>query len=38
MVIKYYLLHLQMSDDMTQPHKKALSQPLIVELNLLIVF
>jgi len=33
-----HLLHLQMGDDMTQPHKKALSKPFIGELNLLIVF
>jgi len=32
------MLHLQMGDDITQPHLKALSRPLIVELNLLIVF
>ena len=35
-LIDYYLLHLQMSDDMTQPHKKALSQSLIVAHSILI--
>ena len=37
-IICSFLLHLQMGDDMTQPHKKALSKPFIGELNLLIVF